>query len=113
MKKFSVLSVAAALLFSANAMATEGKSKAEPQTKICAQIGDLLKDNSFDLDESEELTAYVRFTVNSDNEIVVLSVRTDDNRVEKFVKARLNYHSIAGTGLTSGDTYEVPIRFTS
>ncbi|MBC2839944.1 hypothetical protein [Robiginitalea sp. SC105] len=114
MKKFSVLSVAAALLFSASALATEGTVEPTgPKTKICAEIGKLLKDNKFQLEDNQELSAWVTFTVNSDKEIVVLSVRTDDKVIEKFVKAKLNYHSIDGTGLESGATYEVPIRFTS
>lgn len=114
MRKFSVLSVAAALLFSANALATEGTTEPiAPETKVCAKIGDILKDNNIVLEDNQELSAWVRFTVNNDNEIVVLSVRTDNERLERYVKAKLNYHNIAGTGLQSGGTYEVPIRFTS
>ena len=75
-------------------------------SKVFASIDDYKEDN-------QELSAWVRFTVNNDNEIVVLSVRTDNERLERYVKAKLNYHNIAGTGLQSGGTYEVPIRFTS
>ncbi len=115
MKKWSVLPVAAALLFSVSALATEGKNakKEGPKTKICAEIGNLLRDNNIVLNEEDELNVWVSFTVNQEREIVVLTVRTDSETVERFVKAKLNYHSVGNTDLLPGSTYEVPIRFTS
>ena len=116
MKKWSVLPVVAALLFSASAMATEGKTKAKKEASnptICAEIGTLLKDNNIVLGEQDELNAWVRFTVNAEREIVVLTVRTENEAVERFVKAKLNYQPVKDANLLPGDTYEVPIRFTS
>lgn len=104
----------AAMLFSASALATEGKTeKAEPKSKICAEIKGLLKDNNLVLGEQDEMNAWVRFMVNSEREIVVLTVRADNESLERFVKAKLNYQSVGKTGLLPGETYEVPIRFTS
>ncbi len=115
MKKWSVLPVAAALLFATSALATEGEKakKESPKSSICAEIGSLLKDNNLVLNEQDELNAWVSFMVNDEHEIVVLTVRTDSEVVERFVKAKLNYQSVANTGLLPGSTYEVPIRFTS
>ena len=115
MKKVSLLLVAAALLISGNVMATEGKPgpSTDPETKICAQIGDLLDDNRFELREDGDLTASVRFTVNDEHEIVVLSVDTENERLEGFVKARLNYHKVADQNLKEGKIYQVPIRITA
>ena len=115
MKKVSLLLVAAALLISGNVMATEGKvvSPADPDSKICAQIGDLLDDNRFELKEEGDLTAFVQFTVNDDREIVVLSVDTDNERLEGFVKASLNYQKVADQNLKEGKIYQVPIRITA
>lgn len=114
MRKFSVLTLAIALLFSSSILATEGKTETnDPETKACAQIGKLLKNPSFTLEEDQELSAWVRFMVNDENEIVVLSVRTDDESLERYVKAKLNYQDIAGSGLEYGKTYEVPVRFRS
>lgn len=112
MKKVSLLLVAAALLISGNVMAIEGKpgTSTDPESKICAQIGDLLDDNSFELKEDADLTAFVRFTLNDEHEIVVLSVDTENDRLEGFVKARLNYHKVADQNLTEGKIYQVPIR---
>ena len=112
MKKVSLLLVAAALLISGNVMAIEGKtgSSTDPKSKICSQIGDLLDDNSFELMEDTDLTASVRFTLNDEHEIVVLSVDTENDRLEGFVKARLNYHKVADQNLKEGKIYQVPIR---
>lgn len=115
MKKVSLLLVAAALLISGNVMATEGKavSPADPDSKICTQIGDLLDDNRFELKEEGDLTAFVRFTVNDEREIVVLSVETENERLEGFVKARLNYNKVSDQNLEEGKIYQVPIRITA
>lgn len=115
MKKWSVLPVAAALLFATSALASEGKKaeKESPKSTICAAIGQLLEDNNFVLDEQDELNAWVSFTINAEGEIVVLTVRTDNEVVERFIKAKLNYQSAGNSGLLPGGTYEVPIRFTS
>lgn len=114
MKRFSVLSVAAALLFSANAFATEGKPDTkEPEVKVSAEIGDLLRSNRIELEGDEEINAFVRFTLNNEGQLVVLSVRTDSPSIESFVKAKLNYQEVKTSGLQQGKTYEVPIRFTS
>jgi len=114
MKKWSVLPVVAALLFSASALATEGKTvNAEPKSKICTEIRALLKNNNIALGEADEKSAWVRFTVNEEREIVVLTVRTDDEVLERFVRATLNYHSVENTEVLPGEVFEVPIRFTS
>ncbi|MGB5188792.1 hypothetical protein [Robiginitalea sp.] len=112
MKKISLLLVAAALLISGNVMATEGDpgTSTDPESKICTQIGDLLDNNSFELQEDGDLTAFVRFTVNDNHEIVVLSVDTDNDRLEGFVKARLNYSKVADQNVKEGKIYYVPIR---
>jgi hypothetical protein len=111
MKKVSLLMVAIALLISGNVLATEGTSSpTDPQSKICSQIYDLLHENRFELNEQGELTASVRFILNTENEIVVLSVDTEDDRLEGFVKTRLNYHKVADQNIEVGKVYEVPIR---
>lgn len=106
--------VAIALLISGNVLATEGTpSTTDPQSKICSQIYDLLHENRFEIKNNGDLTASVRFILNSENEIVVLSVDTEDARLEGFVKARLNYHKVADQNIEEGKVYEVPIRITA
>ena len=77
------------------------------------EIHELLHKNYIEVGENEELHAWVRITVNAENEIVVLSVTTDNEAIESLVKNRLNYHKLANSSLEEGKTYRVPIRFTS
>lgn len=109
------MAVAAALLLtSGNVLASEiNPESRNPKAKICAQIEDLLDENTFDLQQAEELTAFVRFTLNEQKEIVVLSVQTGDKRMEGFVKARLNYQKVEDPNLVEGRIYQVPIRITA
>lgn len=80
-------------------------------TEVSTQIRVLLKErNGFNLGEKDEMHAVVRFTLNSEREIVVLSVNTEDERLESFVKARLNYEKVADQNLVEGKIYAVPIR---
>lgn len=114
MKKVSVLSVAAALLFSANAFATETEpNPVSPAPKVTAEIGNLLEDNNFVLEDNKDIQFSVRFTLNDAGEIVVLSVNTSEDKIESFVKARLNYQQVETTGMETGKTYEVPVRITA
>lgn len=114
MKKSFVLSLAAAVLLSTNAFAADSPAVKGPEgKKIAKKIGDLLDNNNIVLEENQEISASVKFMVNENGEIVVLSVRTGDEVVESFVKARLNYQEISVEGLERGKTYEVPVRFTS
>lgn len=112
MRKFSLVIAAALLLSAGNVFATEGAPVVKsPEVKICAQIESLLEEhNGFNLGDSDELSAVVRFMLNDQKEIVVLSVETEDERLENFVKARLNYEKVADQNLKEGKTYRVPIR---
>jgi len=112
MKKISLVFAAALLLSAGNVFATEGPAEAEnPKAKISTQIESLLEEhNGFNLGEADELSAVVRFMLNDDKEIVVLSVDTQDERLERFVKARLNYEKVADQNLKVGKAYKVPVR---
>jgi hypothetical protein len=114
MKKMSVVCIAAALLATAQISAAEETTPADaPKAKICAQIGGLLEGRAFNLGDRDAVSATVRFILNDEKEIVVLSVDTDDARLEAYVKARLNYQKVTDRDLEEGKTYKVPIRITA
>ena len=118
MKRVSLLVFATLLLVSGNAFASKEDPRAgDPSpletvpSKICDQIELLLeKNNGFYLGDKIEDYAVIRFTLNSEKEIVVLSVNTEDERLEIFVKARLNYEKVADSTLLEGQIYALPIR---
>ena len=58
-------------------------------------------------------SAQVRFTLNNEGEIVVLSVDTDNERLESFVKGRLNYKKVEVAGAKEGEMFTIPIKIAS
>lgn len=111
MKKISLVLVAAMLLLSGNVLASDLDAN-KPSKSISTQIQKMLQNNSFDIEEGE-LYAQVRFTFNKDGEIVVLSVETEDNTLEGFVKGRLNYKKVDAQNTEEGKMYTVAVRVTA
>ncbi|WP_350290770.1 hypothetical protein [uncultured Croceitalea sp.] len=105
MRKISLVLVASLLLTAGNVLANDYKPE-NPTKKLATQIHKMLEDNSFD--ESYDLTADVRFTINDKGEIVVLSVATSNQALEGFVKVRLNYKKLDNA--QAGKIYTVPVR---
>ncbi len=101
--------VAAMLLSSAGIFANDAMGD-DPKKELKSQIHRLL-DGYYELPSGESKAAVVLFTVNNENEIVVLSVQTDDQALEDLVKARLNYHKMESTALAEGRRYTVPVKF--
>ena len=108
MRKISLVLVAALLLTAGNVLANDYKPE-NPTKKLATQIQTMLKDNSFDI--NEDLVADVRFTINNEGEIVVLSVSTSNQTLEGFVKGRLNYKKVENA--KEGKIYTVPVRITA
>tara|TARA_R110000796_G_scaffold35017_1_gene89992 strand:+ start:81462 stop:81800 length:339 start_codon:yes stop_codon:yes gene_type:complete len=109
MRKINLILVAAMLLVSGSIFAIDGKDSNKPAKKLTTQIADLLKENSIIVGD-QDLTATVFFTLNEDKEIVVLSVKTDDEKIEQFVKGKLNYQKVSLEDYREGRTYKVPVR---
>ncbi len=111
MRKLSLVFVAAMLLATGNILANDS-IKGDPAKKLSTQIHDLMDDNNFSSDDVN-LTAQVRFTLNNEGEIVVLSVDTDNERLASFVKGRLNYKKVEVAGATEGKMFTIPIKIAS
>ena len=111
MKKLSVILVAFVLLFgtsiSTAAVVTEKESD---KVSTSQEIASLLQNS--EIESEEDIRANVIFTVNTKGEIVVLTVDTDNEIVERFIKSRLNYEHLENA-LTPGKEYKVPVRLTA
>lgn len=88
MKKLGITIVVALLLLSTNAVFATDTVDKHLKT-FSTQIHKMLKKNTPDID-GQWVTAQVRFTMNREGEIVVLSVETPNIALEDFVKRRLN-----------------------
>ncbi|MGB5821629.1 MAG: hypothetical protein WBG90_19260 [Saonia sp.] len=113
MRKISLILVATMLLSNSNLFANDFKKDKQNKSKsLSMQIEALLKNNSFDIGYMD-LTASVKFMVNDKKEIVVVSVETDNEIFEGFVKSRLNYRKVDVSEYQEGKMYRVPVRITT
>jgi hypothetical protein len=112
MKSIKLVLVVLSLLLSNIAFAstnpTEDKLK---MTVVAKEIAKLLENPSFALDRNASVT--VKFTVNKNNEIVVLSVESENNEdtIEEYIKTRLNYKRL--TNNIKSEVYTLPIKMVS
>ena len=111
MRKFKTITVALALFVTMGAFATEGE-KGTKEKSLSGQIYEMLKDNQFNVDY-KELSAEVRFIVNENGELIVLSVETEDEVLDGFVKNRLNYKKVQLENVAPGRVYQLPVRITA
>jgi len=111
MKKIKIASVAFMLFATLGAFANTGNNE-NPEKSLSSQIYEMLEENPFQI-LSSELTADVRFTINNKGELVVLSVDTKNEVLEKFVKSRLNYKKVEAGSIVEGRIYTVPVRITA
>ena len=72
------------------------------------EIAQLLDDPDFEFENGT--AAIVTLMVNSEGEMVILSVSTEDRQIENYIKSRLDHQKLANT-LETGKTYELPITF--
>lgn len=108
MRKTSLKLVAVALLFTGSIYAT-GTKGTDPAKMLKNQVVGIL--TGYHLKKSEkELVAKVTFTVNKQNEIVVLSVYSNSEKFETFVKQNLNYREVKSEGVVEGRRYTIPVR---
>lgn len=82
----------------------------KPSTKeISKQLSFLLGTPDFRLTENA-IVAEVRFKMNSKSEIVVLTVKSENELVETYIKNRMNYQKVEVAGLVKGEEYTVDVR---
>lgn len=108
MKKVKLILVAVAIMVSSVSFATNGNpttTKKELHNQIVSILG-----NKVEALAETNLEAEVSFTLNSKSEIVVLSVKSDNQKMENFVKNKLNYKKVAVKAVNEGKIYRVPLK---
>lgn len=110
MKKISIflLAIAFSVATSVSANNTDPVKETKTAPKISHQLGKLLSDPYFSIEN--EIEAEVRFMLNKNNEIVVLSVDSDSKLVERYIKARLNYNKIVVGDEEKSNEYKVMVK---
>ena len=108
MRKISLVFLSAVFLVTTSLSATETEPVSDVSKNLSSQITQLLEDHT--LEVNKDLTAMVMITINEDSEIVVISVDTEDETLEKVLKAKLNYEKVELAPQYSGKLFKVPVR---
>lgn len=80
-----------------------------PKKELSERISELLQDHQLTV-EGQSVSAKVLFTLNHEQEVVVLSVETDYEPIEVFVKDRLNYRKVITSKDMGSQVYTVNIK---
>ena len=108
MRKISLVFLSAVFLVTTSLSATETEPVSDVSKNLSSQITQLLEDHTIEV--NKDLTATVMITINEDSEIVVISVDTEDETLEKVLKAKLNYEKVELAPQYSGKLFKVPVR---
>ena len=108
MRRISLMLIAVMLLVTESSWA-DGTETEKPTKQLTARIWSLLKKNAFNA-ELVNQTADVRFIVNREHEIVILTIESDSEALEYAIKYKLNYKKVEFSSYTEGETYIIPIR---
>lgn len=98
-----------AIAFTGALSATTNPDGLEPNV-LANEITALLKNPEFRI--AKDLKANVTFMLNKKNEIVVISVDTESEQLESYIKTRLNYSKLKEGLVTITKTYKIPVRIT-
>ena len=106
MKRLRLLVLALGLIVSTAAVATNPVTLTT-KSESSKEIKKLLKNPEFLV--NHDMDANVLFTLNDNNEIIVLSVETDFEEIDQYIKERLSFQEI-DADLEKGKQYIVPVK---
>lgn len=82
----------------------------KPTDKLRLEIINYIgTDCPYDYDKNE-CTAEVLFTVNTNSEIIILSVISPNPKAESYLKGKLNYRKVSQVSKREGEIYLLPLR---
>lgn len=108
MKKVKLIVAAVALMVSSMSFASSvipTTTKQELQKEITSILGKKLEIVGKDIVKAE-----ISFTLNSKSEIVVLSVKSKNDKIESLVKSKLNYQKVKVRAVNEGEVYVLPLK---
>jgi len=82
----------------------------KPTDELRIEIVDLIGSNYMNEMNADELGAEVLFTVNNNKEIIILSVDSDDDLLESYLKRKLNYKKVNHRPSKHGEIYLLPVK---
>ena len=107
MKKISLVLAVSMLIATGNLFANDPAPN-DPTESLKTEIENLLGSNNFKV--KKDITAKVEFTVNQDQEIVVLEIDSKDALVKRYLKSRLDNRKVNLDNIKEGEKFVVPVR---
>lgn len=107
MKKIIVLALV--ICFGINVGFADDSKKTPLNSELRSEIVKLLDAPEIDL-LKEETIAVIKFILNADGELVILSVTSDNDQVDNYVKSKLNYQKVATKKYISGKIFVMPLK---
>ena len=103
------LFIIAFVLFTMNVSASS-MDPVKPTSQLRSEIVDLIGNNCPYDYHKNECTAEVLFTVNTNQEIVVISVTSPNKKAESYLKSKLNYKKVSQKPIREGEIFMLPLR---
>ena len=82
----------------------------KPTDELRFEIVDLIGTNYNSAMTSDEYNADVLFTVTADKELIVLSVDSNNDQLESYLKSKLNYKKVNHRPSKHGEIYLLPVK---
>ncbi|MGA9271235.1 MAG: hypothetical protein WBV45_11480 [Lutimonas sp.] len=108
MKSFKFLLVVSAV-FLLNTV-TVFANPIKPTDQLREEIVDIIGFSFLDDYEENEYSAEVLFTVNSEQELIVLSVNSESGEAEDYLRNKLNYKKVDHMPSKYGEIYLLPVK---
>ncbi len=108
MKTFKLILCASAVFLLS--ITTAFSNPIKPTDQLREEIVDLIGFGFLDDFEESEYAAEVLFTVNSDQELIVLSVNSESENAEEYLRNKLNYKKVGHKPGKYGEIYLLPVK---
>ena len=108
MRNLKIL-VLAVVLFTINVSAAN-LNPIKPTDDLRIEVVDLIGSNFLTEMEADQYSAEVLFTVNSNRELIILSVETGSAELETYLKRKLNYKKVNHKPTKNGEIYLLPVK---
>jgi len=105
MKNLKILTAVIAIAFLSLSFTNRTETKAALHQQIVKLIGDTMSEKI----GNDNVKAEIVVTLNDKSELVVISVKSDNSYIDRFVKSKLNYKKITVKDLNPGEIYRVPL----
>lgn len=106
MKNLKILALLIVFAFTTVSFTTKENPKVKKQlhdqiVKILGKTTNVLFDSAAE--------AEVVFTLNNKSEIVIISVNSENEDIDRYVKGKLNYQKVTVKALNEGQIYKLPL----